>query len=370
MAVYKRGGVWWYEFVFGGRRVRQSTHHSNKRVAEQIEAAHKTGLAMGEVGIEERKPVPTLREFASRFERAIEVQCAEKPSTVKFYKRKLKTLLADDSLAAARLNTIDEASVEAYTQARSRITSRRKKLLAPGSINRELATLRRLLRLAHEWKLIQRVPRVRLLRGEKSREFVLSHQQEPAYLAVCPSTLSDVALLLLDTGLRLGEALSLGWPQVKLKPAHGAKFGYLTILSGKAKNGKSRNVPLSERVVSMLERWGPEEAGPVFHREDGSLLPNSHLDHQHALVRELLKFPEDFVLHSLRHTFGTRLGESGADAFTIMRLMGHSTVTVSQRYVHPSPESVELAFGRMTSLNLQLIPTNSPTTAQAGTTVV
>src|ERR1039457_76069 len=68
----------------------------------------------------------------------------------------------------------------------------------------------------------------------------------------------------------------------------------------------------------------------------------------------------DFVLHSLRHTFGTRLGESGADAFTIMRLMGHSTVTVSQRYVHPSPEALELAYERMTAMNLRRLPTNSP----------
>ena len=42
----------------------------------------------------------------------------------------------------------------------------------------------------------------------------------------------------------------------------------------------------------------------------------------------LLNVPADFVLHSLRHTFATRLGESGADAFTIMRLRGHSRVTV------------------------------------------
>lgn len=58
------------------------------------------------------------------------------------------------------------------------------------------------------------------------------------------------------------------------------------------------------------------------------------LAHQHVRVRELLKLPSDFVLHSLRHTYGPRLGEAGADAFTIMRLMGHCTVTVSQRYVH------------------------------------
>jgi hypothetical protein len=44
-----------------------------------------------------------------------------------------------------------------------------------------------------------------------------------------------------------------------------------------------------------------------------------------------------------------------------MRLMGHSNVTVSQRYVHPSPEAVELAFGRMISLNLQKVGTKTGT---------
>ena len=94
-------------------------------------------------------------------------------------------------------------------------------------------------------------------------------------------------------------------------------------------------------------------------------MAESHLDQQHARVRTLLKSPEDFVLHSLRHTFGTRLGESGADAFTIMRLMGHSTVTVSQRYVHPSPEAVELAYERLNALNLRRVPTNPPTASMS-----
>ena len=60
----------------------------------------------------------------------------------------------------------------------------------------------------------------------------------------------------------------------------------------------------------------------------------------------------DFVLHSFRHASGTRLGETGADAFTIMRLMGHSTVTVSQRYVHPSPETIESAVSRLEAWNI------------------
>jgi integrase len=99
----------------------------------------------------------------------------------------------------------------------------------------------------------------------------------------------------------------------------------------------------------------------VFQRADGKPLQPSLLGQQQNRVRTALKFPSDFVLHSLRHTFGTRLGEAGADAFTIMRLMGHSTVTVSQRYVHPSPEAVELAFGRLMALNLKKVGTEMGT---------
>ena len=58
-------------------------------------------------------------------------------------------------------------------------------------------------------------------------------------------------------------------------------------------------------------------------------------------------FPGDFVIHSLRHTMLTRLGKSGADAFTIMRIAGQSSVAVSQRYVHPTPEGMERAFERL-----------------------
>ncbi len=73
----------------------------------------------------------------------------------------------------------------------------------------------------------------------------------------------------------------------------------------------------------------------------------SSLAHQHASVRASLKLPGDFVIHSLRHTFLTRLGEAGADAFTIMRIAGHSSITVSARYVHPSYDAMEAAFERL-----------------------
>ena len=68
-------------------------------------------------------------------------------------------------------------------------------------------------------------------------------------------------------------------------------------------------------------------------------------------MRDTLKLSEEFVVHSLRHTMLTRLGEAGADAFTIMKIAGHGSVTVSQRYVHPTPEGMERAFQRLEELN-------------------
>ena len=75
--------------------------------------------------------------------------------------------------------------------------------------------------------------------------------------------------------------------------------------------------------------------------------------------------PKDFVLHSLRHTFLTRLGEAGVDAFTIMRIAGHSTITVFQKYVHPSNESMERAFDRLETFNARVEPERAENQEQA-----
>src|ERR1035437_4281394 len=98
----------------------------------------------------------------------------------------------------------------------------------------------------------------------------------------------------------------------------------------------------------MLEaRFETSSMEFVFPGRAGEPILVASLDHQHAKVRELLKLPEDFVVHSLRHTMLTRLGLPGADAFTIMRIAGHSGITISQRYVQPSPEPVEGAFEKL-----------------------
>jgi len=131
-----------------------------------------------------------------------------------------------------------------------------------------------------------------------------------------------------------------------------------------AKNSKARNVPLVPRAVEVLRgrnRRNPVAIGLVFHRADGQPLYQTWLNQQHSALRTLLKMPADGVPHSFRHTYGTRLGETGADAFTIMKLMGHSSVTVSQRYVHPSPEAMERAVTWMEAYNTHGVGTKLDT---------
>jgi len=374
MSLYKRGTTYWMEFMFSGRRVRRTTGVANKRQAELIEAAFKTQLARGEVGIEDRKPAPTLKGFEQSFADFVSTRNASKPQTVLFYANKLKQLLKYEPLREARLDWIDEALIERY------IIWRRKQDITCTTVNRELATLRRILHIAEEWKIIKRVPRVRLLPGERQRTFTLSHEDEQRYLVAAPEPLRSMAILLIDTGLRLGEALNLRVEDIHIEPVGGARYGWLHVRNGKSKNAK-RNVPLTPRVSEMLKtrlkaptsEWifpGDSPAQPIL----GTSMAHLHIKVCRPFVIQGKKrvreynFSEEFVLHSLRHTCLTRLGEAGADAFTIMKLAGHSSVTISQRYVHPSPESVELAFDRLETLNRKALeranggysPQNSP----------
>jgi integrase len=309
-----------------------------------------------------------LKDFAHRFIDEIEVRCQGNPNTVQFYAFKLARLLEFGPLASARLDEIDEELIAAYVENRSYQKSRAganrkkdqasalEKPMSPASVNRELANLRRLLRMAHDRKVINRVPRIRLLKGERSREFVMSHAQERNYLEFAPQPLKDAALLMLDTGLRIAEARSLEWPDVHLQPVGNAKFGFIHVRKGKSKNAK-RNVNLNPGVRAMLDsRQASSKSTYVFTDESG-LKPVSiwTLEDQHKRMKEALKLPADAVIHSFRHTFGTRLGETKADAFTIMKVMGHSTVVVSQKYVHPTPEAMERAFERLNAANEKAI---------------
>jgi len=160
-----------------------------------------------------------------------------------------------------------------------------------------------------------------------------------------------MAILLLETGLRLGEAVVLKWTDIELDAANGKKLGYLFVREGKSKNAR-RHVSLTPTAQEMLvNRSLGSRSEYVFANHRGKPYLVTSLDHLHAKLRTTLQLPKDCVIHSLRHTFLTRFGEAGADAFTIKKVAGHSSVTISERYIHPTPEGQERAFERFANLN-------------------
>jgi hypothetical protein len=178
MAVYKRGRVWWYKFTWNGKPIRESTKQTNKRVAEQIEAAHKTSLAKGEVGIRESKPAPVLEHFMTHdFLPFVRTTKASKPNTVRFYENSVSNLKAYWKLASLRLNEITSEHITGF------VARRQTAKVQVSTLNADLAALRRILHLALEWgKVSAALPRVRLLPGANHRERVLSPVEETKYL--------------------------------------------------------------------------------------------------------------------------------------------------------------------------------------------
>lgn len=370
MAVFKRGRTYWFHFFWNSEHVQKSTKikvgpRKNLGAAKDVEAAYRTALARGDAGILERKPAPTLKDFSQRFldNAAIGRRQAPRESTIAFYAHRLNKILEYEPLSTTRLDKITPELLERYIKQRIPTVS-------PACINRDLATIRRLLHVAWELGLIDRIPKITLLQGEKERDFVLSAERERIYMEFAPPPLRDVSTLMLGTGLRVGEAVALQWADVHLEPINGVQFGYIHVRDGKSKNAK-RNVPLSASVGAMLEARSIKALNPwVFSNPEGTgPLSRSTVSHQHTGLRSTLKLPAGFVLHGLRHSCLTRLGAAGTDAFTIKRIAGHSSVTVSEKYVHPTPESLERAFQRLEDYNARAVQSlpEAPKMLQAAT---
>jgi len=112
-----------------------------------------------------------------------------------------------------------------------------------------------------------------------------------------------------------------------------------------------RVLPMTARVRSLLEtRWEaagrPLEGWVWVAPTLSGHIEASSLKKQHAKAIKMSKV-RPFVLYSMRHTFLTRLGESGCDVWTLARIAGHSSIAISARYVHPSEDAVLNAISRL-----------------------
>jgi len=350
--IYKRGKFYWYKFVWSGQLIRESTKQGNDKVARNMESAHRTSLAKGEVGIREKKVVPTLAEFVKgRFEPWAESVFASKPKTWLWYRNGMRRLLAFAPVAELRLNELTGESVMSY------VAHRQSAGLEVSSINRELQVLRRVLHLAVEWGALDAAPKIRMIAGEKHRERVVTPEEEAKYLAAVPEPLASVVSVLVDTGMRPDECFRLRWESITWV---NGRYGTLLVTHGKTAAAR-RVLPMTPRVRGILEgRWdgaGKPVEGWVWVAPTWSgHVESSSLKKQHAkafqtIAEEAAKRNEKavrpFVLYSLRHTFLTRLGESGCDAWTLARIAGHSSIGISTRYVHPSEDAVLAAVSRL-----------------------
>lgn len=343
MSIYKRGGVYWYKFMWKGALVRESTKQGNDKVARQMEAAHKTSLAKGEVGIREKKPVPTLSEFCgARFEPWAK-STFEKTylSTWLWYRAGVRALLSHKAIASLPLNEINgEKAVEfaAFRQSKG---------LQVSTINGSLRVLRRILRLAHEWGALEVAPKIEMIPGEHRREHVVTPAEEKLYLSAASPLLSSITTVLIDSGLRPDECYRLRWDEITWS---NGRNGTLLVARGKTKSAR-RVLPMTPRVRTILEdRWnktGQPAEGWIWPAPTmRGHIESSSIKKQHAKALRLSGV-RPFVLYSLRHTFLTRLGASGCDAWTLARIAGHSSIAISSRYVHPSEDAVLTAMANL-----------------------
>ena len=353
MSIYKRGGVYWYKFQWKSALIRESTKQGNDKVARQMEAAHKTSLAKGEVGIREKKAAPTLADFCKqRFESwarsSFENTCR---NNWYWYRAGIRALTRFKPMADLRLDEIQSEQTADFA------AHRHAEGCEVSTINSSLRVLRRMLRLAVEWGALEVAPKIQLLPGERHRERVVTRAEEAAYLAAAPPLLGDVATVLADTGLRPDECYRLRWEEITWT---NGRNGTLIVTHGKTAAAR-RVLPLTPRVRLVLEgRWNRAlKPGEGFIWPAPTLcghVDRSSLIKQHARTFSTInaeakntgKQPfKPWVLYAFRHTFLTRLGESGCDAWTLARVAGHSSVSISSRYVHPSEDAVFAAVSRL-----------------------
>ena len=158
----------------------------------------------------------------------------------------------------------------------------------------------------------------------------------------------DIALLTLlyGCGLRLGEALSLSRRDVPPRNAAGA--GVLVVLG---KGRKQRMVPVLPAVLDAIDDYlsicpfaGTSDT-PLFLGARGECLNPGVAQRQVRRIRHLLNLPETTTPHALRHSFATHLLAGGGDLRTIQELLGHASLSTTQRYTDVDQDRLTRVYG-------------------------
>ncbi len=338
--IYKRGRYYWTRFHWKAEIIDKPTRATTKRTAGKIESKIRSELAEGNYGILQPRQAPVLKDFfKDEFLPFIETKFKASPKSAIYYKQGAKRVLSS-SLARLRLDEITDQHAGQFAAKLNRYS--------PSTINQALRTLRRALRLAEQWHRLDRAPKVTLAPGERQRDRILTDEEMRLYITACAQPWRDCALMMFCLGLRPSEIYGLRWEQITL-----TETGLIEITKGKSKAAR-RLLPLVPEVRSILQsrhlKQGAPAEGWVFPSgsKSGHLEQNS-AKNQHARaiekVNETSKL-KPFPPYCLRHTALTNLSGQ-CDTFTLKTIAGHSSITITQRYIHPQAQAITQAFEKL-----------------------
>jgi len=209
--------------------------------------------------------------------------------------------------------------------------------VAPTTTNRDLALLKKLFAFGVERELLRNNPArtvKKFSEVDSIRDRVLTPKEEGRLFQVLPAWLRPLATAALHTGMRLGELLMLRWGSVD--------FDRGRIKVEHTKSHRARLIPINRILRTELERLrATKPFGDVIFPFKKSWTSEcfSKACRRAGVLR--------MTFHDLRRTFGTRLLEGGANIVTVQRLLGHGSVEMTMRYLHPADALSDEAVDRL-----------------------
>lgn len=340
MSIYKRGGVYWYDFQFQGQRYQASTGLNNRTAASRAEAIRQAELAEGRAGIRARRATPLFDKFVhDEFLPWAESEHREHPGTHVRYVVSAKALVK--FFGKHRLEAISAGLVEKFKVSRSAI-------ITGAGTNRDMAALRLMLNYAKRQQYIDRNPvcDVSFLDEGPGNMRIVSHAEQRQYLS-CQFSRAYVALLIVETGMRPEEVFNLKVDDLHLRQR------YLKVRKGKTRLAR-RNLLLTQSAIEVLTRRLAKAKGLYLypHRSNPNRCLNNIDRGHHDAVKDAGIEP-GFRLYDFLHTFGSSSAMAGVDLPTLKELMGHTSITTTMRYVHPTPEHKRQAMAKLEQFNTE-----------------
>jgi len=244
-----------------------------------------------------------------------------------------------------KLSDITAGSIEDFKEKRLSTGVR------TATINRDLAVLHRMMKLAERKLLINESPfrDVDFLeeRKQRRRPHILTFEEEDRVLAAAAPHIRALAVLILETGMRSRrEALSLLWSDVDFVN------DLIRVRESKTRAGE-RTIPMSDRCKTELLRWrtrfGPEFSFYVFPNMQDPSNPMKDLRRSwaKALKDAGIKF---FWCYDLRHSLASRLTQAGVSPVFVAQIIGHSSTSILSTYARAIDEYRRDAIHKLETL--------------------